>query len=54
MNRQPNEHCHAIHENTRSKRRAIDDVSSTPTNQASTSVAAPHVPISGVPPRATE
>ena len=50
MNHQLDEHCHAIHENTRSKRRVVDDVSSTPANQASTSVAATHAPISSVPP----
>ena len=48
MNHQLDEHCHAIHKNTRSKRRAVDDVSSTLANQASTSVATLHVPISSV------
>jgi hypothetical protein len=54
MNHQVDEHCRAIYENTRSKRRAIDDVSSTPANQASTSTAAPHAPVSSVPNRAAE
>ena len=53
MNHQVGEHCHTIHENTRSKRRAVDDFSSTPTNKAST-LATTHAPISSVPPRATE
>lgn len=61
MNHQPEEHCHASHDNvdsiaqnTRRKRRDVEDVSSSPTNQASTLEDAPHIPIKSAQPRAVE
>lgn len=61
MNHQAKENCNASHDNTdtiaqntRRKRRVVDDVSSSPTNQASTLDVAPRIPIKGVQPRVAE